>query len=90
MARIREPEVYRFGGVVTPSLTSKAFAAIRNLEFVRYHVFPAGYMVRVSSQSNEERVRISKRVFSAGIRFAYVGGTYIKKFRETGVVRHVR
>ncbi len=68
----------------------KAFAAIRNLEFVRYHVYPAGYMVRVSSQSNEEQVRVSKRVAAAGIRFSYVGGTYIRKFRETGLVKHVR
>ena len=29
----------------------KAFQAIRNLEFVRYHVFPKGYMVRVSARS---------------------------------------
>ena len=33
----------------------KAYRTIRNIEFVRYHVFPVGYMVRVSAQSNEEQ-----------------------------------
>ncbi len=68
----------------------KAFAAIRNLDFVRYHVYPVGYMVRVSSQSNREQVRVSKRVISAGISFAYVGAAYIRKFKEVDAVRNVR
>ena len=68
----------------------KAFAIIRNLEFVRYHVFPAGYMVRVSSASSQEQVRISKRAAAAGIRFAYVGGTYIRRYRKIPEVKHVR
>ena len=68
----------------------KAFAAIRNLEFVRYHVYPVGYMVRVSSQSNQEQVRVSTRVIDAGIRFSYVGNAYIKRFKEIDVVKHVR
>lgn len=68
----------------------KAYQAIRNIEFVRYHVYPAGYMVRVSAQNNEEQVRISKKVAAAGIRFAYVGATYIKKYKALPAVKHVR
>ena len=68
----------------------EAFAAIRNLEFVRYHVFPAGYMVRVSSVSREERVRVSKRIVAKGASLAYIGNTYIKKYRAVPGVRHVR
>ena len=68
----------------------KAYDAIRNLEFVRYHVFPIGYMVRVSSESNREQVRVGKKVISAGISFAYVGGTYIRKYRAVPGVKHVR
>ena len=33
---------------------------IRQMEYVRYHVFPKGYMVRVSSTSYEEQVRVSR------------------------------
>ena len=70
--------------------TEKAFATIRNIEFVRYHVYPIGYMSRVSSQSSQEQVRVSKRVVDAGISFAYVGGTYIKKYLELPVVKKAR
>ena len=68
----------------------KAFQAIRNLEFVRYHVFPEGYMVRVSSQSNQEQVRISTRAKKQGISFESVGSAYIKKYKEVPCVKHVK
>ena len=68
----------------------KAFQAIRNLEFVRYHVFPDGYMVRVSSQSNQEQVRISKSALNKGINFAKVGAAYISKYKELDLVKKVR
>ncbi|WP_026653905.1 hypothetical protein [Butyrivibrio proteoclasticus] len=68
----------------------KAFQTIRNLEFVRYHVFPAGYMVRVSAKSNQEQVRISRKALKAGISFAKVGGLYIRKYKALPEVRHVR
>ncbi len=68
----------------------KAFQAIRNLEFVRYHVFPEGYMVRVSSQSNQEQVRISSDALKKGISFAKVGAAYISKYKELDLVKNVR
>ena len=68
----------------------KAFAAIRNLEFVRYHVFPKGYMVRVSARSNQEQTRISEGAFANGITFAKVGALYIKKYKEVPGVKNVR
>ncbi len=68
----------------------KAFQAIRNLEFVRYHVFPEGYMVRVSSQSNQEQVRISSDARNKGISFAKVGAAYIAKYKELDLVKNVR
>ncbi len=68
----------------------KAFQAIRNLEFVRYHVFPEGYMVRVSSQSNQEQIRISRDALKKGISFKSVGAAYISKYKEVSQVKHVR
>lgn len=68
----------------------KAFQAIRNLEFVRYHVFPQGYMVRVSSQSNQEQVRISRDALKRGMDFAKVGAAYISKYKEVSQVKNVR
>ncbi len=68
----------------------KAFQAIRNLEFVRYHVFPKGYMVRVSARSNQEQIRISKEAVKGGISFYKVGGLYIKKYKEIPEVKNVK
>lgn len=68
----------------------KAFQAIRNLEFVRYHVFPEGYMVRVSSQSNQEQVRVSRDALKRGIDFARVGAAYISKYKAVPGVKNVR
>ncbi len=70
--------------------TEKAFEAIRNLDFVRYHVYPRGYMVRVSAQSDQEQIRISKQAFEAGITFEKVGDLYIKKYKEVPGVKNVR
>jgi len=73
-----------------PGGDEDAYNAVRSLEFVRYHVFPKGYMVRVSSESNQEQVRLSKKALKDGISFARVGAAYIRKYRELPGVRHVR
>ncbi len=70
--------------------SEEQYCAIREMEFARYHVFPKGYMVRVSSMSNEEQVRVSKEAVRKGISFASVGASYIKKYREVANVKHVR
>ena len=70
--------------------TERAYEAVRSIEYVRYHVFPVGYMVRVSSATNQEQVRVSKAAAKAGISFRYIGGTYIRRYRKLPVVRHTR
>lgn len=67
-----------------------AHSAIQQIDFVRYHVFPDGYMVRVSAESNQERVRVSKAAFSRGISFKTIGNTYVKAYKENENVRSVR
>lgn len=70
--------------------TERAYEAIRSIEYVRYHIFPAGYMVRVSASTNQEQVRVSKAAAKAGISFRYIGGTYIRRYRKLPAVKHVR
>ena len=67
-----------------------AYDAIRNMEFARYHVFPKGYMVRVSSFSNQEQVRISKEAKQSGINFSSIGKAYIKKYKAIKHVKNAR
>jgi CO dehydrogenase/acetyl-CoA synthase beta subunit len=67
-----------------------AYDAIRKMEFVRYHVFPKGYMVRVSTTSFKEQVRVAKQAVRAGISFSGVGADYIARYKEIPGVRTVR
>lgn len=68
----------------------EAYNAIRNMEFVRYHVFPKGYMSRVSSESNQEQVRISRNAIQQGISFEKVGDDYIGRYKSIAGVSHVK
>lgn len=47
-------------------------------------------MVRVSAQSNQEQIRLSKEALKKGISFAKVGNLYIKKYKELPEVKKVR
>ena len=67
-----------------------AYRAIRDMEFVKYHVFPEGYMARVSSESNREQVRVSKAAVARGISFRAVGAAYIAGYRKKAHVRRAQ
>ena len=62
--------------------TEPLFRAIQDIDFVKYHVYPKGYMVRSSSDSFREQVRVSKEAVSRGITFEQVGNSYIRQFRQ--------
>lgn len=62
--------------------TEEAFRAIQSIDFVKYHVFPRGYMMRTSSESHREQVRISKEAVRQGISFRTVGNTFIRRYKS--------
>lgn len=66
----------------------EAFRAIRDMEFVKYHVFPDGYMMRVSPESRREQVRVSRQAVRGGISFRAVGNDFLKKYKEIDRVDH--
>jgi len=66
------------------------FSAIRDMEFVKYHVFPEGYMVRTSSESNREQVRLSRRALARGIDFRRVGASYLRGYHRNAHVKRVQ
>lgn len=68
----------------------EAYRALQDIEFVRYHVFPEGYMVRALSEDNREQVRVSRAAVKNGISFRGVGFDYIRKFKANENVRNVR
>ncbi len=62
--------------------TEPVFRAIQDIDFVKYHVYPKGYMGRTSSDSYREQVRVGKEAIARGISFEKVGCDYIRKYKE--------
>ena len=67
----------------------EAFRTIRDMEFVKYHVFPTGYMMRVSPESGREQVRVSRQAVKRGVSFRNIGNSFIKKYKENKLIDHV-
>lgn len=70
--------------------TEPLFRAIQDIDFVKYHVYPKGYMIRSSSDSFREQVRVSKDAVRKGISFEKVGNSYIKEYKKNPNVLAVR
>lgn len=68
----------------------KAYNLIRKIEYVKYHYFPDGYMIRTSSRSHKEAVRVSKDAVKSGISFQLVGNLLIDKYKANTAVKAVR
>lgn len=62
--------------------TEQAFRAIQDMDFVKYHVFPRGYMIRTSSESSREQVRISRDALQKGMTFQRIGDDFIRQYRK--------
>lgn len=68
----------------------EAYKAIRDMEFVKYHVFPKGYMFRISSGDFREQVRVSKTALQRGISFQSVGFDFIRQYLKDPNILHVK
>lgn len=68
----------------------KAYNLIRKIEYVKYHYFPDGYMIRTTSTSHKENVRVSKTAIKNGIDFQKIGNLLINKYKEIPSVKGVK
>ena len=68
----------------------ETYKAIKKADYVKYHCFPDGYMMRTTSRSHKESVRVSKSALKKGISFEKVGNLFISKYKELPKVRGVR
>ncbi len=68
----------------------KTYNLIRKVEYTKYHVFPEGYMMRTSSRSHKEAVRVSEKAVNKGIDFKKVGSLFINKYKEISAVKGVK
>ena len=68
----------------------KAYNLIRKIEYTKYHVFPEGYMIRTTSRSHKEAVRVASSAVKSGINFNKIGNLLINKYKENSAVKGVR
>ena len=64
----------------------EVYRALKDIEFCKYHVYPEGYMVRMSPESHREQVRVSKKAIKRGINFEQVGYRYIEAYKKDKII----
>ena len=62
---------------------------IKKIDYVKYHIFPEGFMMRSTSRSHLEAVRISKTAIQNGINFQRIGSLMIDKYHQIPAVKGV-
>ncbi len=67
----------------------KYYNLIRKIDYIKYHFFPKGFMIRTSSRAHKEGVRVSKAAVKHGITFSLAGNLLIKKYKENPAVKGV-
>ena len=58
------------------------YRTLKDIEFAKYHVYPEGYMVRMSPESSREQVLVSKKALAKGISFRSVGASYVSEYKK--------
>ncbi len=58
------------------------YRTLKDIEFAKYHVYPRGYMVRISPESYREQVRVSKDALRRGVNFKALGMNYIEAYKK--------
>lgn len=67
----------------------EVYRALKDIEFCKYHVYPEGYMVRMSPENYREQIRVSKKAIKRGINFEKVGCRYIEAYKKDSNVLNV-
>lgn len=66
------------------------YNAIRRIEYVRYHLNPKGYMMRISASNDREPARIGSKALEEGLDFAKVGKLFLKAYHENPTIEAVK
>lgn len=66
------------------------YRKFREIEYVRYHIHPEGYMARISPVSHREPVRIGKKVLVKNrMSFGDIGQMYLGRYQKISGVQSV-
>ena len=64
-----------------------AFRTLQKLDFIKYHVYARGYMIRTSTENFREQVRVQKDALQKGITFEQLGNTFLKHYLDVDGVK---
>ncbi len=62
--------------------SEQVYRTLKDIEFAKYHVYPEGYMVRMSPENYREQVRVSKQALKKGISFRSIGAGYVRAYKN--------
>ena len=62
--------------------SQQLYDLIKKIEYVKYHCFPDGFMVRSATSSFKENVRVSLNSVKNNVNFFTIGNLFIKKYKE--------
>ena len=68
------------GDTTSKTDSEKAFRLLQKLDFIKYHVYARGYMIRTSTENFREQVRVDRKAISDGITFEKLGNTFLKHY----------
>lgn len=57
---------------------NKLYNTIQNIGYFRYHIYPLGFMLRVSSSNDRESVRVATNALKQGLNFTAIGNVMQK------------
>lgn len=60
----------------------QAYRALRRLEYTRYHVYPKGFLARISAAAHREPVRIGREAIREGLDFAKAGRLFAEAYHR--------
>lgn len=63
---------------------------LQDVDFVKFHVYGKGFMMRTSGQSEREPVRVAKKALRDGITFERMGDAFISHYKKNPNVLAVR
>ncbi len=67
----------------------QAYRVLRQMEYTRYHIYPRGFMMRISTSAGREPVRVSRQALREGLDFSKVGQLFLRAYRQHPQVRAV-
>ena len=70
--------------------TEQAYKVLRRLDYTRYHVYPKGFLMRISAAAHREPVRVGKEALRSGLGFEQVGRLFLTAYHSHPEVLGVR